>query len=88
MDLFLKKVIHLHVLPADVTFDRGPQYISHFWNQLLQTFGTSVNLSTTHHPQTDGQPIESTKSSNNTSGVQSATNNTIGWTSHGGICLQ
>jgi hypothetical protein len=53
--LFLKNVVRLHGLPEDVTSDRGPQFISHFWRRLLQTFGTSVNLSTAHHPQTDGQ---------------------------------
>ena len=42
--LFLKNVVRLHGLPEDVTYDRGPQFISHFWRRLLQTFGTSVNL--------------------------------------------
>ena len=55
MDLFLTNVVRLHGLPEDVTSDRGPQFISHFWRRLLQTFGTSVNLSSAHHPQTDGQ---------------------------------
>ena len=54
-DLFLNNVVQLHGLPEDVTSDRGPQFISHFWRRLLQTFGTSVNLSSAHHPQTDGQ---------------------------------
>ena len=28
--LFLNNVVPLHCLPEDVTFDRGPQFISHF----------------------------------------------------------
>ena len=54
-NLFLNNVIRLNGLPEDVTSDWGPQFISHFWSRLLQTFGTSVNLSTRYHPQTDGQ---------------------------------
>ena len=30
-DLFLKKVVRLHGLPDDVTSDRAPQFVSHFW---------------------------------------------------------
>jgi hypothetical protein len=54
-DLFLKNVVRLHGVPDDVTSDRGPQFVSRFWRRLLQTLGTSVNLSSSHHPQTDGQ---------------------------------
>ena len=54
-ELFLKNVVRLHGFPKDVTFDRGPQFISHFWHQLVQTLGTSMNLSSAYHPQTDGQ---------------------------------
>ena len=53
--LFLKEVVRLHGLPDDITSDRGPQFVSNFWRQLLQTFGTSLNLSSAHHPQTNGQ---------------------------------
>ncbi|KAH0672236.1 hypothetical protein KY284_023323 [Solanum tuberosum] len=35
--------------------DRGPQFTSHFWKSFQKGLGTQVNLSTTFHPQTDGQ---------------------------------
>ena len=54
-DLLLKSVVRLHGIPEDITSDRGPQFISHFWKRFLQIFGTSLNLSTAYHPQTDGQ---------------------------------
>ena len=54
-DLLLKSVVRLHGIPEDITSDRGPQFISHFWKQFLQILGTSLNLSSAYHPQTDGQ---------------------------------
>ena len=54
-DMFLKHVVRLHGLPNDITSDRGPQFISHFWQRLLEILNISANLSTAYHPQTDGQ---------------------------------
>ncbi|XP_070003695.1 uncharacterized protein [Nicotiana sylvestris] len=34
---------------------RGPQFTAHFWQAFQKRLGTMVNLSTTFHPQTDGQ---------------------------------
>ena len=53
--LLLNNVVCLHGLPNDVISDRGPQFVSHFWQRLLQTLGISVNFSSAYHPQTDGQ---------------------------------
>ena len=53
--LLLNNVVRLHGLPDDVISDRGPQFVSHFWQRLLQTLGISVKLSSAYHPQTDGQ---------------------------------
>jgi hypothetical protein len=54
-DLLLTSVVRLHGILEDITSDRGPQFISHFWKQFLQILGTSLNLSSAYHPQTDGQ---------------------------------
>jgi hypothetical protein len=35
--------------------DRGPQFVSKFWQHLLSLFKVSCNLSSSYHPQTDGQ---------------------------------
>ena len=41
-DLFLKNVVQLHGLPEDITFDRGFQFISHFWRRLLGAQPTTL----------------------------------------------
>ena len=35
--------------------DRGPPFTSHFWKSFQKGLGIQVNLSTTFHPQTEGQ---------------------------------
>ena len=54
-DLFLKNVVQLHGVPDDVTSNNGPQFVSRFLRRLIRTLGTTVNLSSSYHPQTDGQ---------------------------------
>ena len=54
-NIFLKNVVRLHAFSDDVTCDRRPQFVSHFCWRLFQTLGTIVNLSSSYHPQIDGQ---------------------------------
>lgn len=35
--------------------DRGPQFVSSFWNEFCQILGVKLKLSTAYHAQTDGQ---------------------------------
>ena len=41
--------------PKSIVSDRGSQFVSHFWQRLCQRIGTSPKLSTSFHPETDGQ---------------------------------
>ena len=41
-------------LPKDITSDRGRQFISHLWSQLLAMFGIQVAHTTAYHPQANG----------------------------------
>ena len=34
---------------------RDPRFTSTFWTALFKRLGTALNISTSHHPQTDGQ---------------------------------
>jgi hypothetical protein len=45
----------LHGLSKKIVFDRETQFISRFWEKLHKAMDTRLNLSSTYHPQTDGQ---------------------------------
>ena len=48
--------IHKYYGPATtIVSDRGPQFVSAFWEEFCRLLGTKLKLSTTYHPQTDGQ---------------------------------
>ena len=54
-DIFLNTVFRLHGLPKTIVSDRDPRFTSAFWTQLFSSLGTRLNMSTTSHPETDGQ---------------------------------
>lgn len=53
--LFADFVFKLHGIPANIVSDRGPQFISVFTRALCKILGITQNISTSFHPQTDGQ---------------------------------
>ena len=53
--IFMDQVFKLHGMPHSMVFDRDPTFTSNFWQELFKLQGTQLHLSTTYHPQTDGQ---------------------------------
>ena len=53
--LFWDNVWKLHGLPESVVSDRGPQFAAELTKELNRMLGIKTKLSTTFHPQTDGQ---------------------------------
>ena len=42
-------------LPNVIVSDRDPRITSDFWQSLFKRLGSKLNLSSSHHPETDGQ---------------------------------
>lgn len=53
--MFIEHVYRHRGPPTTIVSDRGPQFISAFWNELCQILGIRLKLSTAYHAQTDGQ---------------------------------
>ncbi|GJT38253.1 putative nucleotidyltransferase, ribonuclease H [Tanacetum coccineum] len=53
--MYLKEVVTKHGIPVSIIYDRDPRFASNFWRSLQKALGTSLDMSTAYHPQTDGQ---------------------------------
>jgi hypothetical protein len=55
VDSYVKNIFKLHGFPKVIVSDRDPKFTSNFWKELFHQVGTSLTMSTSYHPQTDGQ---------------------------------
>jgi hypothetical protein len=53
--IFMDQVFKLHGMPHSIVSDCDPTFTRNFWQELFKIQGTKLHLSTTYHPQTDGQ---------------------------------
>ncbi|GKD43742.1 putative reverse transcriptase domain-containing protein [Tanacetum coccineum] len=53
--MYLKEVVARHGIPVSIICDRDPRFASNFWKSLQKALGTSLDMSTAYHPETDGQ---------------------------------
>ncbi|KAK2409904.1 hypothetical protein QL285_045301 [Trifolium repens] len=53
--IFMEQIVRLHGVPLSIVSDRDPIFTSRFWKAFQNAMGTRLKMSTSHHPQTDGQ---------------------------------
>nr|GFB17399.1 putative reverse transcriptase domain, ribonuclease H-like domain, aspartic peptidase domain protein [Tanacetum cinerariifolium] len=53
--LYLKEVVTRHEILVSIICDRDPKFTSNFWKAFQKAMGTQLDMSTTYHPETDGQ---------------------------------
>jgi hypothetical protein len=54
-DIFVDNIFRLHGLPLSLISDRDPVFTSQFWQSVFRATSTQLKMSTSNHPQTDGQ---------------------------------
>jgi hypothetical protein len=53
--LVFDNVVRLHGFPETIVSDRDTRFTSNFWKALWKLSGTQLAMSSSYHPQTDGQ---------------------------------
>ena len=53
--LYIARILSLHGVPKMIVSDRGPQFISKFWEELHKSLGTKLLHTSAYHPQTSEQ---------------------------------
>ncbi|GKF51575.1 putative reverse transcriptase domain-containing protein, partial [Tanacetum coccineum] len=52
---YLNEIVARHGVPILIISDRDSCFTSRFWQSMQEALGTRLDMSTTYHPQTDGQ---------------------------------
>jgi len=53
--LYIKEIVRLHGVPSSIVSDKDPRFTSRFWQTLQSAMGSKLTMSSTYHPQTNGQ---------------------------------
>jgi hypothetical protein len=53
--IYMARILSLHGIPKTIVSDRGPQFLSKFWEELHKSLGTKLLHNSAYHPQTSGQ---------------------------------
>ena len=54
-ELYVREMVRLHGVPTSIVVARDPRFTSRFWKSLQKVLGTQLRMSSTYHPQTNGQ---------------------------------
>jgi transposase InsO family protein len=54
-ELYITRILSLHGVSKTIVSDRGPQFVSKFWEELHKALDTKLLHSSVYHPQTSGQ---------------------------------
>jgi len=54
-NLYIEEIVRLCGIPLSIVYDRDTKFTTKFWRGFQSAMGTELRLSTTFHPQTDGQ---------------------------------
>lgn len=52
--LYVSEIVKLHGIPVSIVSDRDARFTSKFWNSFQKAIGTTLDMGTAFHPQTDG----------------------------------
>ena len=53
--LYIREIVRLHGVPVAIVSDMDPKFTTYFWKSIQKAMGTQLTMSTTFHPQTNGQ---------------------------------
>ncbi|GJZ00358.1 putative reverse transcriptase domain-containing protein [Tanacetum coccineum] len=53
--IYINEIVARHGVPVSIISDRDGRFASHLWQALQKELGTKLHMSTTYHPETDGQ---------------------------------
>nr|GEU51045.1 putative reverse transcriptase domain-containing protein [Tanacetum cinerariifolium] len=53
--LYIKEIVSWYGVPISIISDRDSHFTSRFWQSMQSALSTQLDMSTTYHPQTDGQ---------------------------------
>jgi len=54
-NIYINEVVWLHGIPVSIVLDRDPRFTFWLWPSIQCALGTRLDMSTTFHPQTNGQ---------------------------------
>ncbi|GJX23755.1 putative reverse transcriptase domain-containing protein [Tanacetum coccineum] len=53
--LYIKEIVSRHGVPISIISDHDSHFTSRFWQSMQSALGTQLDMSTSYHPQTNGQ---------------------------------